>query len=253
MTDQPLTPALSPQAGRGRDPRRKAREGEGRFALPSFRGGGRPVRGGEPSVPPMAPVPHRGMLTLSIMLANIMQGLDNTILNVSLPHIQGSMSTSQDQIAWALTSYIVCAAVMMPLTGWLAGRFGIKPVFLTLHLRVHDRLGAVRHRDEPHPAGDVSRDPGDGRGRADPAGAGDAVAHQPAGTPRHGDGDLRHRHGDGADDGTDARRLVHRILQLAICVLYQSAGRDPVQHRDHDLHALDPEPAPRSRSTSSAF
>ncbi len=79
---------------------------------------------------PAAVVPHRGMLTLSIMLANIMQGLDNTILNVALPHIQGSLSTSQDQIAWALTSYIVCAAVMMPLTGWLAGRFGIKPVFL---------------------------------------------------------------------------------------------------------------------------
>jgi DHA2 family multidrug resistance protein len=83
------------------------------------------VRGEAP-----APVPNRGMITISIMLANIMQGLDNTILNVALPHIQGSLSASQDQIAWALTSYIVCAAVMMPLTGWLAGRFGIKYVFL---------------------------------------------------------------------------------------------------------------------------
>src|SRR5215211_2700021 len=90
---------------------------------------GRKVRGGESAAPPAA-VPHRGMLTLSIMLANIMQGVDNTILNVALAHIQGSLSTSQDQIAWALTSYIVCAAVMMPLIGWLAGRFGIKPVFL---------------------------------------------------------------------------------------------------------------------------
>src|SRR4051794_3005856 len=70
------------------------------------------------------------MITISIMLANIMQGLDNTILNVALPHIQGSLSASQDQIAWALTSYIVCAAIMMPLTGWLAGRFGIKYIFL---------------------------------------------------------------------------------------------------------------------------
>jgi DHA2 family multidrug resistance protein len=75
-------------------------------------------------------VPNRGLLTLSIMLANIMQGIDNTILNVALPHVQGSLSASQDQIAWALTSYIVCAAVMMPLTGWLAGRFGIKHIFL---------------------------------------------------------------------------------------------------------------------------
>src|SRR5947207_12462228 len=71
------------------------------------------------------------MITISIMLANIMQGLDNTILNVALPHIQGSLSASQDQIAWALTSYIVCAAILMPLTGWLAGRFGIKYIFLT--------------------------------------------------------------------------------------------------------------------------
>ena len=58
-----------------------------------------------------------GMITISIMLANIMQGVDNTILNVALPHIQGSLSASLDQIAWALTPYIVCAAIMMPLTG----------------------------------------------------------------------------------------------------------------------------------------
>src|SRR4030081_290495 len=79
---------------------------------------------------PFTPVANRGMITLSIMLANIMQGIDNTILNVALPHVQGSLSASQDQIAWALTSYIVCAAIMMPLTGWLAGRFGIKNIFL---------------------------------------------------------------------------------------------------------------------------
>jgi len=70
------------------------------------------------------------MITLSIMLANIMQGVDNTILTVALPHIQGSLSASLDQIAWTLTSYIVCAAIMMPLTGWLAGQFGIKYIFL---------------------------------------------------------------------------------------------------------------------------
>jgi DHA2 family multidrug resistance protein len=70
------------------------------------------------------------MITISIMLANIMQGLDNTILNVALPHIQGSLSASQDQVAWVLTSYIVCSAIMMPLTGWLAGHFGIKYIFV---------------------------------------------------------------------------------------------------------------------------
>src|SRR5579872_7020435 len=59
-----------------------------------------------------------------------MQGLDTTIVNVCLPHIQGSMSVAQDQISWVLTSYIVSSAIMMPLTGWLAGRFGVRPIFL---------------------------------------------------------------------------------------------------------------------------
>jgi MFS transporter, DHA2 family, multidrug resistance protein len=64
------------------------------------------------------------------MLANIMQGVDNTIANVALPYMQGSLSASQDQIAWVLTSYIVTAAITMPLTGWMAGRIGIKYVLL---------------------------------------------------------------------------------------------------------------------------
>ncbi len=76
------------------------------------------------------PVPNRGLITASIMLATIMQAIDTTIANVALPHMQGSLSASQDQIAWVLTSYIVAAAIMTPLTGWLAGRFGIKRVFL---------------------------------------------------------------------------------------------------------------------------
>jgi DHA2 family multidrug resistance protein len=77
-----------------------------------------------------APVANRGPITVSIMLATIMQGVDNTIANVALPHIQGSLSAAQDQIAWVLTSYIVAVAIMTPLTGWLAGRLGIKYVFL---------------------------------------------------------------------------------------------------------------------------
>ena len=76
------------------------------------------------------PVANRAAITASIMLATFMQGVDTTITNVALPHMQGSLSASQDQIAWVVTSYIVAAAIMTPLTGWLAGRFGIKYVFL---------------------------------------------------------------------------------------------------------------------------
>src|SRR5437868_13571331 len=63
------------------------------------------------------------------MLATFMQGVNTTIANVALPHMQGSFSAAQDQIAWVVTSYIVAAAIMTPLTGWLASRFGIKYIF----------------------------------------------------------------------------------------------------------------------------
>jgi DHA2 family multidrug resistance protein len=75
-------------------------------------------------------VPNRAFITASIMAAALMQTLDTTIANVALPHIQGSVSASQDQITWVLTFYIVAAAIMTPMTGWLSDRFGRKTVFL---------------------------------------------------------------------------------------------------------------------------
>lgn len=76
------------------------------------------------SAPETSSVPNRGMITISIMLATLMQTLDSTIANVALPHMQGSLSASQDEISWVLTSYIVAAAIATPLTGWLVGRYG---------------------------------------------------------------------------------------------------------------------------------
>jgi DHA2 family multidrug resistance protein len=59
-----------------------------------------------------------------------MQALDTTIANVALPYMQGCVSASQDEIAWALTSYIVAAAIMTPPTGYLTARFGLKCVLV---------------------------------------------------------------------------------------------------------------------------
>jgi DHA2 family multidrug resistance protein len=73
---------------------------------------------------------NRPLITFSIMAATIMQSLDSTIANVALPRMQGTLSATQDQMTWVLTSYIVAAAVTIPLTGWLAGRFGRKRIFL---------------------------------------------------------------------------------------------------------------------------
>ena len=73
---------------------------------------------------------NRWPITISIMLATVMNSLDTTIANVALPHIQGSVSAGPEQIGWVLTSYIVAAAIMTPLTGWLAVRIGRKRLFL---------------------------------------------------------------------------------------------------------------------------
>jgi MFS transporter, DHA2 family, multidrug resistance protein len=64
------------------------------------------------------------------MTATIMQALDTTIANVALPYMQGSLSASQDQINWVLTSYIVAAAIMTAPVGWIANRFGRKRIFV---------------------------------------------------------------------------------------------------------------------------
>jgi DHA2 family multidrug resistance protein len=75
-------------------------------------------------------VPHRGIVSVCSMIATLMQALDNTIANVALPYMQGSLSTTLDQITWVLTSYVVAAAIMTAPVGWLAARFGRKNLFL---------------------------------------------------------------------------------------------------------------------------
>ena len=78
-----------------------------------------------------AAAPNRVMITAVVGLATIMQALDTTIANVSLPYIQGSLAANQNEVEWVLTSYIVAAAIMTPPTGYLTERFGVKRLFLT--------------------------------------------------------------------------------------------------------------------------
>lgn len=74
----------------------------------------------------LSPQARQALLAAAVMLAAIIQILDTTIANVALPHMQGSLSATQDQIAWVLTSYIITAAIVMPMTGFIAGRYGRK-------------------------------------------------------------------------------------------------------------------------------
>ncbi len=75
-------------------------------------------------------IENRWPITIAMMLATVMNSLDTTIANVALPHIQGSISASPDQITWVLTSYLIASAIMTPLSGWLSRRIGRKELLM---------------------------------------------------------------------------------------------------------------------------
>ncbi|MGZ2411694.1 MFS transporter, DHA2 family, multidrug resistance protein [Sphingomonas sp. F9_3S_D5_B_2] len=76
------------------------------------------------------PTGQRLIVTVGVMMAVLLQVLDTTIANVALPHMQASLSATQDTINWVLTSYIVASAIALPISGWLADRVGRKRLLL---------------------------------------------------------------------------------------------------------------------------
>lgn len=76
------------------------------------------------------PVARRGLLTIGVMGATVMQILDSTIANVALPHMQTALGATADTVTWVLTSFIVASAVAIPITGWLSDRYGSRNLFL---------------------------------------------------------------------------------------------------------------------------
>ena len=70
------------------------------------------------------------IVATSVMFATFMEVLDTTVVNVSLPHIAGSLSATVDEATWALTSYLVANAIVLPITGWLANYFGRKRLLI---------------------------------------------------------------------------------------------------------------------------
>jgi DHA2 family multidrug resistance protein len=73
---------------------------------------------------------YKWLVAIAVMLGATLEVLDTSIVNVSLPHMQGSFAASRDEITWVLTSYLVSNGVMIPLTGWISARFGRKRYFL---------------------------------------------------------------------------------------------------------------------------
>jgi len=94
---------------------------------------------------------HKWLIALAVMLGTALEVLDTSIVNVALPHMQGSFSASIDEIAWVLTSYLVANGVMIPMTGWISARFGRKRYFLTsvgIFIVASAMCGAARSLDQ---------------------------------------------------------------------------------------------------------
>src|SRR4029434_1275402 len=85
-----------------------------------------------------APLTGVSLYTAALLLglANFMVVLDTTIANVSVPHIAGALAVSPSQGTWVITSYSVAEAITVPLTGWLAKKFGAPRVFFTCYVAV---------------------------------------------------------------------------------------------------------------------
>src|SRR5262249_10890661 len=117
-----------PQARRSRFARRHERRRRHRHRSPPLPR--RAVLMSSLALGDRAATPHRGIVSVCSMIATLMQALDNTIANVALPYMQGSLSTTLDQITWVLTSYVVAAAIMTAPVCSLASRFPPHNFFL---------------------------------------------------------------------------------------------------------------------------
>ncbi|MGH6785361.1 MAG: DHA2 family efflux MFS transporter permease subunit [Novosphingobium sp.] len=78
----------------------------------------------------LLPVANPVLLAIGVMTASLLQVLDSTIANVAIPRMQTALGATPDTISWVLTSYIMATAIAMPITGWLADRFGSRRLFI---------------------------------------------------------------------------------------------------------------------------
>jgi MFS transporter, DHA2 family, multidrug resistance protein len=95
--------------------------------------------------------PHKWLIAIAVMLGTVLEMIDSSIVNVALPHMQGSFSASVDEITWVVTSYLVANGIMIPLTGWISARFGRKRYFLfsvTTFVMASAMCGAAQSLDQ---------------------------------------------------------------------------------------------------------
>ena len=162
------------------------------------------------------------------MFGTFMEVLDTTVVNVSLPHIAGSLSATIDEATWALTSYLVANAIILPMTGWLATHFGRKRLLMMSIIGFTTRRFSADWRPTCRLLILFRIIQGATGGALQPLSQAVLLEAFPPAAARQGDGVLGPRHRRRADSRPGARRMADRQLQLALGVLHQHPGRHRV-------------------------
>ena len=165
------------------------------------------------------------LVTVSVMLPTFMEVLDTAIASVALPYIAGSLSASNSEATWVLTSYLVANAVILPASNWFARRFGRKQFLLTcvvIFTVASFFCGAAPSLAVILLARVLQ---GAGGGALQPLSQSILLESFPVAEALAGHGRLRPRHRCRAGARPHPRRLAHRYVQLALRVLHQHPGR----------------------------
>ena len=190
------------------------------------------------------------LIAIAVMSSTFMEVLDTTVVNVSLPHIAGSLSATNDEATWTLTSYLVANAIILPMTGWLAGRFGRKRL-LMMSVTGFTVASFLCGLAPSLPFLILCRViQGACGGGLQPLSQAILLESFPAGEAWAGDGFLGARHRRRAHARPGRRRLAHRQLQLALGLLHQHSDRHHRAHPHRSFHlrsALSAPPENRHR------
>ncbi len=110
---------------------------------------------------------RRAIVSVAVIAATLLEIIDTTIVNVALPNIQGNFGVPIDQGAWIVTGYIIANVIVIPITPWLAARFGRRQYFFASIIIFTIAFADVRPRSELWIARLLAHHPGPGRRRFD--------------------------------------------------------------------------------------
>src|SRR6185312_10166328 len=74
---------------------------------------------------------RKWIITITVIMASLLELIDTTIVNVALPDIMGNLGATLEDAGWLVTGYAVANVIVLPMSGWLGDRFGRKNYFIT--------------------------------------------------------------------------------------------------------------------------